>query len=699
MSFRVWRVVLACLAICVLSLTCATATRIEYGKPLSWRGQFYHHDHEATAGKWPWHAALYRRKGAEMKYFCGGTVLNLDTILTAAHCVSGEDGVVDRRTISVQLGRTGLNETQDSVQSLGVRAIIVHPMFSGVNVSHDIALIKLQDNITISSSVRPVRVWNREVHEPIVGQNGTIVGYGIVVNNIASDRLKYALVSVVNMLECTERSSFASVQTDGMICGKAQRGVSACFGDGGGGMFMQLDGRWFVRGIISFTPGQDYANRLCEGFQYTGIVVVTFNYRLAALGFLSLPDLGINANLGLLDQLEALRWTARNAPYFGGDPARVTLCGWSAGAASVTYHLYSPAARGLFQRAIIMSGSMTQSWAYDFDPDRCGREYLRANDATTRDQLQSRSLAQLMSIERTLQMDFFSLFYYCFLPSDDSYRPEPELRFVGRDPFARVRNEPPVSDVPLLVGYTTLEHGNLFLDREFTHTMPNFPNANETVHALLEEYLDRQPLAAANRSTRRRFYQELASVADIIYGIQYFIRHVAAHQRAPLYRYLFAYDGKFGYAKNWYYRNQILRADLPGPMHGDELGYLFTPYLYRGRGWQDIEPGAYRPERRMQRRMLRLWSNFIKHGNPTPGVVEQRPNDERRKPVRWYPYNDPSPERARHYLRIDRRMQLLPEADSENPFHRLWDRVSRCLYAFDCEFLNTDEATGSPPDA
>ncbi|XP_050079741.1 esterase B1-like [Anopheles maculipalpis] len=419
-----------------------------------------------------------------------------------------------------------------------------------------------------------------------------------------------------------------------------------------------------------------------------GIIVVTFNYRLAALGFLSLPDLGINANLGLLDQLEALRWTVRNAIHFGGDAARVTLCGWSAGAASVTYHLYSPAAKGLFHNAIIMSGSMTQSWAYTYDPGRCGREYLRKNDATSREQLQSRPLAQLMAAEQGFHINFFSLYYYCFLPSDDSYRPEPDLRIVGRDPFARVRTGPPESDVPLLVGYTTLEHGNLFLERDFAHTSPNFPNDNATIQTLLEDYLDRQ--ARSNRSvSRRRFYQELASLADIIYGIQYFVRHAATHQRAPVYRYLFAYDGAFGYAKHWYYRNEIGRPDLPGPMHGDELGYLFTPYLYRGRRWQDIDGKAYRTERRVQRRMLRLWCNFIKYGNPTPATLKAE--NVGRRVVRWYPYNDPIPERAHHYLRIDRRIQLLPETDDENPFRRLWDRVSRCLYEFDCEFLSTDK--------
>ncbi|XP_049294546.1 esterase B1-like [Anopheles funestus] len=421
-----------------------------------------------------------------------------------------------------------------------------------------------------------------------------------------------------------------------------------------------------------------------------GIIVVTFNYRLAALGFLSLPDLGINANLGLLDQLEALRWTARNAIHFGGDAARVTLCGWSAGAASVTYHLYSPAAKGLFHNAIIMSGSMTQSWAYAYDPNRCGRDYLRAHDATSLEQLQSRPLGQLMSMERGYHINFFSLYYYCFLPTDDSYRPEPDLRIVGRDPFARVRTGPPESDVPLLVGYTTLEHGNLFLDRDFSHTTPNFPNDNGTIHALLEDYLDRR--AQSNRSTsRRRYYQELASVADIIYGIQYFSRHVAAHQRAPLYRYLFAYDGAFGYAKHWYYRNEIVRPDLAGPMHGDELGYLFTPYIYRGRRLKDIDGKAYRTERRVQRRMLRLWCNFIKYGNPTPVSLKADNVTQGRRAVRWYPYNDPIPERAHHYLRIDRRIQMLPDTDGENPFHRVWERVFRCLYEFDCEFLSTDK--------
>src|SRR6516225_7523953 len=77
-------------------------------------------------------------------------------------------------------------------------------------------------------------------------------------------------------------------------------------------------------------------------FARDGVVCVTINYRLAAEGFLFLDD-GI-ANLGLLDQLAALRWVQANIPAFGGDPARVTVAGESAGAMSVVTLLSMPGA-------------------------------------------------------------------------------------------------------------------------------------------------------------------------------------------------------------------------------------------------------------------------------------------------------------------------------------------------------------------
>ena len=93
-----------------------------------------------------------------------------------------------------------------------------------------------------------------------------------------------------------------------------------------------------------------------------GIVVVTINYRLGALGFLAHPALasrpnGPSGNYGLMDQQAALRWVKHNIARFGGDPHRVTIAGQSAGGVSVLAHLVSPRSRGLFDRVIVESGA------------------------------------------------------------------------------------------------------------------------------------------------------------------------------------------------------------------------------------------------------------------------------------------------------------------------------------------------------
>jgi len=91
-----------------------------------------------------------------------------------------------------------------------------------------------------------------------------------------------------------------------------------------------------------------------------GTVVVTVNYRLGALGFLAHPVLashGAAGNYGLMDQQAALRWVQHNISQFGGDPHNVTIAGQSAGGLSVLAQMVSPGARGLFQRAIVQSGT------------------------------------------------------------------------------------------------------------------------------------------------------------------------------------------------------------------------------------------------------------------------------------------------------------------------------------------------------
>lgn len=96
-----------------------------------------------------------------------------------------------------------------------------------------------------------------------------------------------------------------------------------------------------------------------------GVVVITINYRLGALGFLAHPELckesvhGVCGNYGLLDQIEALKWIQKNISNFGGNPNNVTIFGESAGSVSVSSLLLAPPARGLFHRAIMESGTAT----------------------------------------------------------------------------------------------------------------------------------------------------------------------------------------------------------------------------------------------------------------------------------------------------------------------------------------------------
>lgn len=91
-----------------------------------------------------------------------------------------------------------------------------------------------------------------------------------------------------------------------------------------------------------------------------GVIVVTLNYRVGALGFLAHPDLtkesGTSGNYGLLDSIAALRWVRQNIAVFGGDPNNVTLFGQSAGAYWGSMLMTSPQAHGLFRRVIGQSG-------------------------------------------------------------------------------------------------------------------------------------------------------------------------------------------------------------------------------------------------------------------------------------------------------------------------------------------------------
>ncbi|XP_064471269.1 acetylcholinesterase-1-like isoform X4 [Ornithodoros turicata] len=117
-------------------------------------------------------------------------------------------------------------------------------------------------------------------------------------------------------------------------------------------VFVFLYGGFFMWGSSS--------NFEYNGFEFarrTGVIFVSFNYRVGIFGFLnaSLPD--APGNQGLYDQLEALKWIRANIGFFGGNEDEITLAGQSAGAISISYHMTSNLTKGMFKRAVLLSGT------------------------------------------------------------------------------------------------------------------------------------------------------------------------------------------------------------------------------------------------------------------------------------------------------------------------------------------------------
>ncbi|CAG2204352.1 NLGN [Mytilus edulis] len=96
------------------------------------------------------------------------------------------------------------------------------------------------------------------------------------------------------------------------------------------------------------------------------MIVITFNYRLANLGFFADPSKGIKGNNGLMDQVLVMKWIQRNIKYFNGNPSKVTLYGHSAGAGDVGVHLLSDLTKGLFRNTIMHSGTPISNWFPSF---------------------------------------------------------------------------------------------------------------------------------------------------------------------------------------------------------------------------------------------------------------------------------------------------------------------------------------------
>ena len=331
-----------------------------------------------------------------------------------------------------------------------------------------------------------------------------------------------------------------------------------------------------------------------------GVVVVSFNYRLGALGFLAHPALSresehqVSGNYGLLDQIAALRWVQANIAAFGGNPDNVTLFGSSAGASSQAFLLVSPLARGLFHRAIAQSLGSTAAGpkprlrapSFGFAAAEAHGLSSAPDIAAFRALGTDEVLARLPNRSETRGL--------VYVPLVDGY-------IVPDDPAVLIGTNRQ-SNVPFLAGHNADE--GLFYARDLPKTVDEyraFVRARfpaELVDAVLAMYpaaTDAQASVAAPLLDG-----ESRLVAPTVLTAR------AASNVSDVYMYRFSRVGP-GSRSSW-----------GGAAHTSEVSYVFDNTSGDNTRFDEID-------RTVSRAMADAWARFAKTGNPNGAGLPQWP--------------------------------------------------------------------------
>ncbi len=333
------------------------------------------------------------------------------------------------------------------------------------------------------------------------------------------------------------------------------------------------------------------------------VVVVGINYRLGALGFLSLIDLlpgrGLTANAGLLDCIAALEWVRDNIAAFGGDPANVTIFGESAGAAAVGTLLAMPAAKGLFHKAVLQSGTgrantreggtrIADLLLANLGMDRAGASEL----LTTSD---DRILEAQTAIAAKMRFDGGPLFGPVI---DDENLPDLPINEIAAGSAA---------GIPVMAG-TNRDEVKLFMATVRRDPIDDEELLNAVQASLGSDEAKAASLVAAYRSSRGAKGLPDSNL-DILDAIQSDARmrmpaiRLALAQRAhqPLtYMYLFTYPSP-------------ARGGSLGSCHALEMPFVFGT-LHAPT--QDRFAGSGPEVEALSRRMMDAWLSFARTGSP-----------------------------------------------------------------------------------
>ncbi|EAT48433.2 AAEL000545-PA, partial [Aedes aegypti] len=413
------------------------------------------------------------------------------------------------------------------------------------------------------------------------------------------------------------------------------------------------------------------------GLSFQGVMIVSVNYRLSVLGFLHHPEFNISGNFGLKDHLAALKWVQRYIEPFGGDPDNVTLMGQSVGAHSVTYYLYLKAFQGLFHRVIAMSGSVLAPSAMIYNPEDVTPTYLDSINVSSYDELMNASFKDVFSLKAYSRRFVFAYANLpIFLPTVEN---EDDPDALVTKPVHELILEEPASKVPLMIGMTSLEFTPLFAGVPVTDFTANssFPNRqNKTVYQEVKSMIDSAAKLAFKvepNDAGRHFHGKMADLANMYYPVKKLLYQLSQQESypEPIYYYRFAYDGKFGKYRNLKYKMSV-DASYKGALHGDDLGYLFSPYVVRE---AVANRGAFQTEWKVSERFVSYFSNFVKYGNPTPEIDEGTD-------FQWPSYEGNRSEPQ--FLNINDKDDVRVDDDRSNFVFQVWRVAHECLYYYRC---------------